>query len=45
MGHVLRGNCILEHFTERKIEGRIEVTGRRRKICGRLLDDLQDTVN
>ena len=28
-GHVLRRNCLLQHVHEGKIEGRIEVTGRR----------------
>jgi hypothetical protein len=29
VGHILRRNCLLKHVIERKIEGRIEVTGRR----------------
>jgi hypothetical protein len=29
IGHILRRNCLLKHVTEGKIEGRIEVTGRR----------------
>jgi hypothetical protein len=42
IGHILRRNCILQHFIEGKIKGQIEVTrrqGRRRK---KLLDDLKD---
>jgi replicative superfamily II helicase len=31
IGHSLRRNCLLKHVTEEKIEGRIEVTGRRRR--------------
>jgi hypothetical protein len=29
IGHMLRRNCLLKHVIEGKIEGRIEVTGRR----------------
>ena len=42
IGHVLRGNCLLKHIVERKIEGWIEVTvrqGRRRK---QLLNDFKE---
>ena len=28
IGHILRKNCLLKHFTGGKIEGRTEVTGR-----------------
>jgi len=28
-GHIFRMTCLLNHVTEGKIEGRIEVTGRR----------------
>jgi len=31
IGHILRRNCLLKHVIEQKIEGRIEVTGRRRR--------------
>ena len=34
-GHILLGSLLLEHVIEGKIEGKIEVTGRR----GQLLDD------
>jgi hypothetical protein len=39
IGHILNKNCLLKHVTEGKIEGRIEVTGRRWK---QLLDDLRE---
>ena len=29
IGHILRRNCLLKHVIEGKIDGRIEVTGRR----------------
>jgi len=29
IGHFLRRNCLLEHVIEGKVEGRIEMTGRR----------------
>jgi hypothetical protein len=38
IGHILRRNCLLQQVTEEKIQGRIEVTGRHRK----LLDDLKE---
>ncbi|PNF31501.1 hypothetical protein B7P43_G00777, partial [Cryptotermes secundus] len=38
LGHVLRRNCLLKEVIEGKIEGRIEVTRRRKKM----LDDLGD---
>ena len=28
IGHILHTNCLLKHVNERKIEGRVEVTGR-----------------
>jgi hypothetical protein len=46
IGHILRRNCLLKHVIGRKIEGRIETTGTRRRK--QLLNDLrkgQDTVN
>jgi hypothetical protein len=36
----LSRNCFLKHFTEGKIEGWIEVTGRCGSGCEQLLDDL-----
>jgi hypothetical protein len=38
----LRRNCPLQHFIEGKMEGRIEVTGRRGRRCEQLLDDLKE---
>ena len=40
IGHILRRNCHLKHVIEGKIEGRIEVMGRRRVRNKQLLDDL-----
>jgi hypothetical protein len=31
IGDTLRGNCLLKHVIEGKIEGRVEVTGKRRR--------------
>jgi hypothetical protein len=39
IGHILRKNCLLKHGIEGKIEGRIEVTGRRGRRRNKLLDD------
>ena len=46
--YTLRRNCLLRHVIETKIEGRIEVTGRRGRRRKQLLGDLkqrEDTVN
>jgi hypothetical protein len=43
IGHLLRRNCLLKHVTEGKIEGRIEVTGRRGRSCKQILDDVNET--
>jgi hypothetical protein len=40
IGHILRRNCLLQRVTESKIQGGIEVTGRRRRRRRKLLDDL-----
>jgi hypothetical protein len=42
IGHMLRGNCLLKHVIEGKIEGRIDVTGRRGRRRQQLLDDLKE---
>jgi hypothetical protein len=42
MGHILRKNCLLKRVIGRKIEGRIEVTGRRGIRRKKLLDDLKE---
>jgi hypothetical protein len=39
IGHILHRNCLLQRVTEGKIQGGIEVTGRRRR---KLLDDLKE---
>ena len=39
-GHILFRNCLLKHVIEGKVEGTIEVTGRRGRRRKRLLDDL-----
>ena len=41
IGHILFRNCLLKHVTEGKIEGRIEVIGRRGGRRKQLLDDLK----
>jgi hypothetical protein len=41
IGHILSRNCLLKHVIEGKCEGRIEMTGRRGRICKQLLDDLK----
>ena len=42
IGHILRRNCLLQRVTEGKIQGGIEVTGRRGRRCRKLLDDLKE---
>jgi hypothetical protein len=41
VGHIWRRTCFLKQFVEQKVEGRMEVAGRRRKTCRQLLDDLK----
>ena len=41
IGHILRINCLLQRVIEGKINGGIEVTGRRGRRRGKLLDDLE----
>jgi hypothetical protein len=41
IGHILRRNCLLKHEIEGKLEGRIEMTGRRGRRRKQLLDDLK----
>jgi hypothetical protein len=41
IGHILRGNCLLKHVIDRKIEGNIEVMGIRGRRHKQLLDDLK----
>jgi hypothetical protein len=42
MGHILRGNCLLKHVIEGKIEGGVEVTGRRGRRRKHLLDYVKE---
>ena len=43
IGYILRRNCTLTHVIEVKIQGKIEVTGRRRRRRAQLLYDLKET--
>jgi hypothetical protein len=40
--YVLRRNCLLKHAIEGKLEGRIEMMGRRGRRRKQLLDDLKE---
>jgi hypothetical protein len=42
IGHILRGNCLLTHVIEGKIERKIEVKGRKGRRRKQLLDDLKE---
>jgi hypothetical protein len=42
IGHILRRNCLLKHVIEGKLEGRIEMTGRRGRRRKQLLYDLKE---
>jgi hypothetical protein len=42
IGHILRRNFILKHVIEGKLEGRLEMTGRRGRRRKQLLDDLKE---
>jgi hypothetical protein len=42
IGHILSRNCLLKHVIEGKLEGRIEVKGRRGRRRNKLLDDLRE---
>jgi hypothetical protein len=42
IGHMLCRNCVLKHVIEGKLEGRIEMTGRRGRRRKQLLDDLKE---
>jgi hypothetical protein len=42
IGHILRRNCLLKHVIEGKLEGRIEMTGRRGRRRKQLMDDLKE---
>jgi hypothetical protein len=43
IGHILRRNCFLLRVTEGKIQGGIEVTGRRGRRRRKRLDDLKES--
>jgi len=42
IGHILRRNCLVKHVIEGKIDGRINVTGRRGRRRKLLLDELKE---
>ena len=42
IGHILRRNCLLKRVIEGKIQGGIEVTGRRGRRRRKLLDDFKE---
>jgi hypothetical protein len=42
IGHILRRKCLLKHVIEGKLEGRIEMTGRRGRRRKQLLDGLKE---
>jgi len=42
IGHILGRNCLGKHVVEGKIEGRIEVTGRRGRRRKQLLDNIKE---
>jgi hypothetical protein len=42
IGHILPRNCLLKYVIEGKIEGSIEVTGRRGRRRKHLLDDFKE---
>jgi len=42
IGHILRRNCLLQQVIEGKIQGWIEVTGRRGRRRRKLLNDLKE---
>ena len=44
IGHILRGNCLLQQVIEGKIKGQIDVTRRRGRRHKKLLDDLKDRI-
>ena len=43
IGRILHRNCLLKHGIKGKIEGRIDVAGRRGRRRKQLLDDLKKT--
>jgi hypothetical protein len=45
IGHILRGNCLLQQVIEGKVKGGIEVTGRRGRRRRKLLMTLRKGEN
>ena len=43
IGLILRRNCLLQQVIEGKIQGGIEVTGKRGRRCRKPLDDLKES--
>ena len=43
IGYILRRNCLIQRVIEGKIQGGIEVTGRRGRRRRKLLDDLKES--
>jgi hypothetical protein len=44
IGHTLRRNCLLKHVIEGKLEGRIEMTGRRGRRRKQLLEGKENIL-
>jgi hypothetical protein len=44
IGHIVHRSCLLKHIIEGKIQGGIEVLGRKRR-CRQLLDDFKEMEN
>jgi phosphatidylserine/phosphatidylglycerophosphate/cardiolipin synthase-like enzyme len=42
IGHISRRNCLLKHVVAGKIDGKVEVMGRRRRRPEQLLNDLKE---
>ena len=42
IGHIVRRNCLVKHIVEEKIDGVVEVTGRRGRRRKQLLDDIKE---
>jgi hypothetical protein len=42
IGQICRRNCLLKHVLKGKVQGRIEMTGRRGRIRKQQLDDLKE---
>ena len=44
VGHISRRNCLLKHVIEGKMEGMVEVTGKKERRRKQLPDDLKETT-